>query len=74
MGAVMTEKRKLLHLSPAEDDKLQHDFNLKIDIFIDNLEKNAEEANWFFDFFMIIQTGAYGCQSFVLTPFFFSKG
>ena len=45
MGAVMTEKRKLLHLSPAEDDKLQHDFNLIIDIFIDNLERNTSETN-----------------------------
>lgn len=45
MGAVMTEKRKLLHLSPVEDDKLQHDFNLKIDIFIDNLERKVSESN-----------------------------
>jgi hypothetical protein len=45
MGAVMTEKRKLLHLSPVEDDKLQRDFNLKIDIFIDNLERNTSETN-----------------------------
>ena len=43
MGAVMTEKRKLIHLSPAEDNELQQAFNLKIDVFIDYLEKNAAE-------------------------------
>ena len=43
MGAVMTEKRKLIHLSPAKDNELQQAFNLKIDVFIDYLEKNAAE-------------------------------
>lgn len=43
MGAVITEKRKLIHLSPAEDNELQQAFNLKIDVFIDYLEKNAAE-------------------------------
>ena len=45
MGAVMTEKRKLLLLSPTEDNELQQAFNLKIDVFIDYLEKNATESN-----------------------------
>lgn len=45
MGAVMTEKRKLVYLPPGKDNELQQAFNLKIDIFIDNLERNATESD-----------------------------
>jgi hypothetical protein len=41
MGAVMTEKRKLAHLSLTEDQEQQLAFNRQIDAFIDCLEGNA---------------------------------
>ena len=41
MGAVMTEKRKLAHLSLAEDQAQQLAFNRQIDAFIDCLEEKS---------------------------------
>ena len=43
MVAVMTERRKLAHLTPTEDEAQQLAFNRQIDAFIDSLEKNDPE-------------------------------
>jgi len=45
IGAVMTEKRKLAHLTAKEDEAQQLAFNRQIDDFIDSLEKKNSESN-----------------------------
>lgn len=45
MGAVMTERRKLAHLTTKEDEAQQLAFNRQIDTFINSLEENALESN-----------------------------
>ena len=45
MGAVMTERRKLVRLTAKEDEAQQLAFNRQIDTFINSLEEKASESN-----------------------------
>ena len=45
MSAVMTEKRKLAHLTAHDDQAQQLAFNRQIDAFIDDLEEKATESS-----------------------------
>jgi hypothetical protein len=45
MSAVMTEKRKLAHLTAHDDQAQQLAFNRRIDAFIDDLEEKATESS-----------------------------
>jgi hypothetical protein len=45
MGAVMTERRKLVRLTAKEDEAQQLAFSRQIDTFINSLEEKASESN-----------------------------